>query len=484
MAQFFKPQHKASSKAKRQLPVVTLEISGFTLNGQGICKSHSPVVIVSGALPGETVIVQITAQKKQVWLGSVISVITSHAQRIAAPCPFAVGAQRDNKVLPTQLAMPTCGGCQLSFVEPSALLALKQTALDEYVHQHIGAIELPWRAPVLSAPQYRRKARLAIDARDKQAIKVGFRQTSAKTVMAIPQCEVLEGALQPVLNAIHTSSAQWHWLIHVGHITLLESRDQIVVAFNTQQPLSKQALAALQAFSQAHEVLIAVTVKGVPKGVPSLPHNDDAKWLTLHWADDNDAMNVSLAQPDLWLTSIDECQYPVGLDDFIQVNASLNQAMIYTSIDLLALAPDDRVVDLFCGSGNFSVPIAKQTEYVLGIEGVEAMVQQANQGAVASGVDNVTFLHADLTTSEAMHAIKAAKCNKLLLDPSREGAKAILAQVDLQQFERIVYVSCNPQSWVHDIQLLLDAGFACQHTQFFDMFAGTTHTELVSVFTR
>lgn len=85
MAQFFKPQHKASSKAKRQLPVVTLEISGFTLNGQGLCKSHSPVVIVSGALPGETVIVQITAQKKQVWLGSVISVITSHAQRIAAP---------------------------------------------------------------------------------------------------------------------------------------------------------------------------------------------------------------------------------------------------------------------------------------------------------------------------------------------------------------------------------------------------------------
>ena len=483
MAQFFKPQHKVSSKAKRPLPVVTLEISGFTLNGQGICKSHSPVVIVSGALPGETVKVQITAQKKQVWLGSVISVITPHAQRIAAPCPFAVGAQRDNKVLPTQLAMPTCGGCQLSFVEPSALLALKQTALDEYVHQHLGAIDLPWQAPVLSAPQYRRKARLAIDARDKQAIKVGFRQTSAKNVLSIPQCEVLEGTLQPVLNAIHTSSAQWHWLINVGHITLLESRDQIVVAFNTQKPLSKQALAALHAFKYANGVMIAITVDGLSNSM-SLPANTDtAKWLTLHWADD-EAMNVSLAHPDLWLMSIDECQYPVGLDDFIQVNASLNRAMICTSIDLLALAPDDRVVDLFCGSGNFSVPIAKQTEYVLGIEGVEAMVQQANQGAVASGVDNVTFLHADLTTSEAMHAIKAAKCNKLLLDPSREGAKAILAQVDLQQFERIVYVSCNPQSWVHDMQLLIDAGFACQHTQFFDMFAGTTHTELVSVFTR
>lgn len=483
MAQFFKPRHKASSKAKRQLPIVTLEISGFTLNGQGICKSHSPVVIVSGALPGETVKVQITAQKKQVWLGSVISVITPHAQRIAAPCPLAVGAQRDNKVLPTQLAMPTCGGCQLSFIEPSALLALKQTALDEYVHQYLGAIELPWQAPVLSAPKYRRKARLAIDARDKQAIKVGFRQTSAKTVLSIPQCEVLEDALQPVLNALHTSSAQWHWLINVGHITLLESRDQIVVAFNTQQPLSKQALAALQAFKHANDVMIAITVSGLSKSM-SLPANTDtAKWLSLNWTDD-DAMNVSLAHPDLWLTSVDECQYPVGLDDFIQVNALLNQAMIRTSIDLLALAPDDRVVDLFCGSGNFSVPIAKQTEYVLGIEGVEAMVQQANQGAVASGVENVTFLHADLTTSEAMHAIKAAKCNKLLLDPSREGAKAILAQVDLQQFERIVYVSCNPQSWVHDMQLLLDAGFACQYTQFFDMFAGTTHTELVSVFTR
>lgn len=484
MAQFFKPQHRKSSAAKRQLPIVTLEITSFTLNGQGICKSHSPVVIVAGALPGETVKVQITSQKKQVWLGSVISVISAHPKRIAAPCQFAVGAQRDNLILPTRLSMPTCGGCQLSFIDPSALLAMKQTALDEYVRLHLGPIHLPWQAPVLSQPHYRRKARLAIDARDKHAIKVGFRQTASNNVLAIPECEVLESSLQPILNVIHTQSKHWPWLLSVGHITLLESRDQIVVAFNTQKPLSHHAIKTLQRFGQRHEVLVAITEKGLPKDIPALTNNDQVKWLVVNCDSNGHVNNRSFSQPDLWLTSIDACQYPVGLDDFIQVNASLNQSMIRTSLDQLALSPDDRVVDLFCGSGNFSVPIAKQSQYVLGIEGVEAMVYQAQRGAVASEVDNIEFIHADLTTSAAMQAIKSSKCNKLLLDPSREGAKAILTQLDLLQFERIVYVSCNPQSWVHDMEVLLAAGFECRHVQYFDMFAGTTHTELLSVFTR
>lgn len=468
MAQFFKA-NKPKRRGTPSLPALTITIDALTLQGQGLCKSHVPIIIVDGALPGETVKVSVTQQKKKVWFAKVLQVLESHPQRIAAPCMFA----QDH----TPKQTPICGGCQLQYVEPAALLTLKETAISDYATHVLPLTELPWLKPVLSADAYRRKARLAIDARDANNIKVGFRQAHSNNVLAIDHCLVLDPRLQPVLSYIQAQCQQWGWLSNVGHMTLFAADNETVLALNAQRHLNADALSALSKL----EAQLAIRVAVHQQGLVNAPKKA-AKWYFLPASGQADA--GALTVPDLWLSSIDNCRYPVDLDDFVQINKNLNEQMVRAAVSSLELTATDRVLDLFCGAGNFTLPIARHAEYVLGIEGVPTMVQQAQRGAQTCGINNVEFIHADLTTSAALDKIKAANVNKLLLDPSREGANAVLECLQYSDLEKIVYVSCNPQSWVHDCALIMANGFTLEQVQSFDMFKGTTHTELLSVFIR
>ena len=468
MAQFFKAK-KAKRRSTPSLKALTITIDALTLQGQGLCKSHVPIIIVDGALPGETVKVTITQQKKKVWFAKVLQVLESHPQRIAAPCAFALDH--------TTKQTPICGGCQLQYVAPEALLTLKETAISDYATHVLPVTELPWIKPVLSLDAYRRKARLAIDARDANNIKVGFRQAHSNNVLAIDHCQVLDPRLQAVLSYIQTHCQQWGWLSNVGHMTLFAADNETVLALNAQRHLNGEALSALLALETDLAVRVAVHQQGLVDAPKQGP-----KWYFLPASGQTDTNQLSV--PDLWLSSIDDCRYPVDLDDFVQVNKSLNEQMVSAAVSALELVETDRVLDLFCGAGNFTLPIARRAEYALGVEGVPTMVQQAQRGAKMCSMDNVEFIHADLTTAAALDKIKAAKINKLLLDPSREGASAVLECLQYNDLEKIVYVSCNPQTWVHDCALIMANGFKLTQVQSFDMFKGTTHTELLSVFIR
>lgn len=467
MAQFFKA-NKPKRRGTPSLPALTIRIDALTLQGQGLCKSHSPIIIVDGALPGETVKVTVTQQKKKVWFAKVIQVIEPHSQRISAPCIYAQGH--------SSKPMLACGGCQLQYVEPEALLELKQTAITDYATHVLPLNELPWLSPVLSGDNYRRKARIAIDARNTANIKVGFRQAHSNNVLPIDHCLVLDPRLQSVLMYIQAQCQAWDWLANVGHMMLFVADNETVLALNAQRHLNNDAITALAQLEADLSIRVCVHQQGLinaPK--------DQGKWFYLPA---NVNSNHDFMAPDLWLSSIEDCRYPVDLDDFVQVNAQLNEQMVRAAIVALELNSTDRVLDLFCGAGNFTLPIGRHAEYVLGVEGVSNMVQQAQRGAQVCGMNNVEFVHADLTTEAALAKIKDSQINKLLLDPSREGASAVLECLEYSHLEKIVYVSCNPQSWVHDCSIIMAKGFQLQQVQSFDMFKGTTHTELLSVFTR
>mgnify|MGYP000159163160 CR=1 FL=1 len=476
----------AASSATQSLgkDMMDITIDSFTLQGQGLCKSHQPIIFVDGALPGEAVRVRITEKRKKVWFAQLTHIHTPHAQRISSACPFAIG----HSPQPTK-QQSHCGGCQLQFVEPAALLSIKQTAIDEYAKAQIGLESLPWVQAATGADAYRRKARLAIDARNPEHIKVGFRQAHSNQVLPITQCQVLVPTLQAVYAHIQAHCQQWPWLKNVGHLTLLAADEMTVLAVNAQQNLSHQALQDLSELAEtlsatsALPVGVAIHHKGVSTEAVTISA-DEQQWYLLVSHAANDASRYSFASLDLHLSSVNGCRYPVSLDDFVQVNRELNMHMVQGALDALALSKQDRVLDLFCGAGNFSLPIAQQADYVLGVEGVSTMVQQAQQAALDNQLDNIEFIHADLTTRDAQAAIKAAKVNKILLDPSRDGAHESLLQLDYADIETIVYVSCNPQTWLHDMALIVAQGFVLQHLQSFDMFKGTTHTELLSVFVR
>ena len=478
MAQIFKPKKNTKRIAHRQSQV-SATFTAMTLHSQAVCRDHEPVIIATFGLPSETCQINITQKRKNVWLGEVTKVLAPAPSRIAPACPHAPGH------FSTQT--PRCGGCQFAYVDATAGLALKQGALVQALSREYGISQDIWTAPLASPEAYRRKVRLAIDARNANAPKIGFRQAQSKAVVPIDQCRVLIPELQEAFSQLTLQT--WSWLKLLGHIELLYVQEGIVIVFHAAKALPAKAFKDVTYLQeQLQETLqhkaphvspvhLVFNRKAVDAAVSSLTWQSSKTYGVLEHS-------TQCVTPTFTLATINGLSIPVNVDDFMQVNAVINAHMVDAALTALALEKEDRVLDLFCGSGNFTLPIARQGVTVLGVEGVENMVEQANSAAVSQNLPNATFIHADLTELNVLPAIQALAPNKLLLDPARQGAQTILSNMDLSAIERIVYVSCQPQSWLTDIGVLLDSGFVLNQAYCMDMFRGTTHTEVFSVWVK
>ena len=493
MAQIFKP--KKNTKRKAHTPTqVSSSFTAMTLHSQAIDRDHEPVVIANGALPGETCQVNITQKRKNVWLGDVSKVLEPATIRKVPDCPHALGH--------FAAQTPRCGGCQFAYVDAEAGLALKQDTLSQALTREYGISKEVWTPPVASPEAYRRKVRLAIDARNANAPKIGFRQAQSKAVVPIDHCRVVIPELQDALSLL--TQQTWTWLNKVGHIELLHVREGIVVVFHAAKPLPLQAFKEMSYWrTQLREKLANPASMRLSTSQQSTAGTTSEETVedSIHLVINRKALDVSNAAitwlssqnygvleqssqcvtPAFTLSSANDLAIPVQVDDFMQVNSVVNTHMVSAAITALALAAEDRVLDLFCGSGNFTLPIASTGVSVLGVEGVASMVDQANAAALSQGLTNASFIHADLTELNVIPAIQSLAPNKLLLDPARQGAHTILSNMDLSAIERIVYVSCQPQTWLTDIGVLLDSGFVLKQAYCMDMFRETTHTELFSV---
>ena len=444
-----------SSKRQRSLPrePQVFEIEKLSHEGRGLCRVEGQVVFVSGALPGETVRAEFTSRRGSYAEARTLEVLIPAAERVNPPCPH----------------FQVCGGCSLQHYAGGAQLAFKEAVLHERL-AHAAGVSDYRKLPVISGSEfgYRRKARLAVRyVAKKERVLVGFREQHSSFITDMDSCAVLEPEVARLLPLLPVLIGGMHCREQLPQVEVavgdaVPGANSCALIFRHLQALDEQDLGRLLAFGAEHAIDIYLQPKG-PETVHRILPKDGDERLFYTLPD----FNLSLAF------------HPM---DFTQVNAGINRQMVRRALELLELQPSDRVLDLFCGLGNFTLPLATRAQEVIGVEGTAAMVERGTENARRNGLTKVRFLQADLTQPPDQHAWLKQGFDKVLLDPPRSGALEVLPAVVAARPARIVYVSCNPATLARDAAFLAEQGYALAAAGAMDMFPHTSHVEAIALF--
>ncbi|HSM11477.1 MAG TPA: 23S rRNA (uracil(1939)-C(5))-methyltransferase RlmD [Lysobacter sp.] len=429
------------------------QITGLTHDGRGVARrADGKAVFVAGALPGERVIAAATAHHRSFDEAKAVEVLQAAPERVVPRCPhFGV-----------------CSGCAFQHYAEDQQILAKQGVLLENLERigHVTAERIlePMRD---AAWGYRRKGRFSVRRVEKKdKTLVGFREVDPRFVADISRCETVIpqiGDNIAALAALVESLEARREIPQIEFIAGDPTPDYTGVALTIRHmaPLPEADQAAIIAFAQAHGFAIFLQPGGVDSVHPLWPADPKLSFALPQW----------------------NLQFNFQPLDFIQVNAGLNGKMIQAAIDLLDLQPQDRVLDLFAGLGNFTLPMARQVREVVGVEGEAGLVQRAGENAAHNGIVNAQFHAADLGKDLSAQPWMREGFDKLLLDPPRSGADFVLTQLPLEQFKRIVYVSCHPASLARDAGYLVnERGWKLRAAGVMDMFPHTAHVESIAMF--
>lgn len=419
-----------------------LSIERLANDGRGIAFSEGRTWFVSGALAGEQVEARVLSSRSQVVEARSERILTASPERRPEPCVHA----------------RTCGGCSVQHMPHSDQLALKQSMLEEQLTRLAQVQPEQWAAP-LTGPEfgYRRRARVAVRWNPKlKQLAVGFRAAASQEIISIDDCPVLVQPLQPILRGLPEALRLLDKPQAIGHVELFNGTTSAVLVRHTA-PLGDADLNVLQQFCLEHDAQLWLQGDSAPE-----------PFIAGH--------GLGYALTDWSL----ELAYRPG--DFVQVNAPVNQSMIAQALEWLAPQSDERVLDLFCGLGNFALPLARQAQEVVAVEGVQAMVERAAVNALDNSLNNVHFYHADLSESLAEKSWAKGGFAAVLLDPPRDGAYQVVKQLAELGAKRVVYVSCNPATLARDTQQLIAQGYQLKKAGILDMFPQTAHVEAMALF--
>lgn len=425
-------------------------IESFSHDGRGVAHIDGKAVFVDGALPGETVRFVYTLIKRDFAEGRVQEVLIPAAGRVEPLCPHA----------------SVCGGCGLQHLEAGAQIEAKQALLLEQFRR-IGKVEPEAVWPPLTGPQwgYRYKARLGVKwVGKKDRLLVGFREKASAFVAEIDACKVLHPRVGERLRDLADMIARLSVKERLPQIEVALGDERAALAFRVLDPPSPDDLQILRAFGQEFGFDIYLQPGG-PDSVYAL------------WPESPPLLSYALPSAGVELR--------FRPTDFTQVNPDLNRKMVDRVLEILDLRPDETVLDLFCGIGNFTLPLARRALRVVGVEGAPEAVARARQNAADNGISNAEFHVADLTRNQEDAAWATRRYDKVLLDPSRAGALEILALAGRWKAGRIVYVSCNPSTLARDAGILAhEHGYRLTRAGAMDMFPHTAHVESIALFQR
>ena len=427
-----------------------IQILDLSHDGRGVARREDgKAVFVAGALPGETVLAEPTARSRRFDEARTLEVLTASPERVPPRCPH----------------FGTCGGCVLQHLAEDRQIVAKERVLLENL-ERIGKV-VPGRVlEPLTADSwgYRRKGRFSVRrVNKKDKTLVGFREQDPRFVADLGQCHTVIPQIGMKIQALAALVDGLQAREQIPQIEFIAGDDAIALTVRHLAPLDEADRAALAAFGREHGFSIFLQPKG-PDSVHPLGGQAPALSFRLpQW-------EVELAFEPL---------------DFIQVNAGLNQKMIARALELLDAQAGERVLDLFCGLGNFTLPLARTVAEVVGVEGDAGLVARARANAQRNGLGNAQFFAADLTTDQRGTPWMRAGFDKLLLDPPRSGADEVLKQLPLQGIDRIVYVSCHPGSLARDAGFLVhERGYRLVAAGVMDMFPHTAHVESIALFER
>lgn len=431
-------------------PVTTM-IESLSHDGRGIARIQGKTTFIEGALPQETVTFAYTRCKSDFDEGRVLEVLT--------PSP--------NRVTPACSHYALCGGCSFQHVEPTQQIAMKQAALIDAL-KRVGHCEPEQVLPPLTHEpwHYRTKARLSVRyVEKKETTLVGFRERhQPRYITEIQTCLVLDERVATKMMRIREVLDNLDDPRSIAQIEVATADEEVALVLRHLQPLSTADLEKLCALGVETQFKLFLQPEG-PDSIHLLYPANGHAWLTYRL-------------PDF------DMMYQFHPTDFTQVNPGINRLMVNLAITLLDIAPTDIILDLFCGLGNFSLPMATQSAKVLGIEGSEAMVKRASENARLNQLTNTEFMCVNLEDTQAfLKSIEHHNVTKLLLDPPRTGAFEVVQQMDKLNPERIVYVSCNPLTLARDAGVLVNQhGYRLIAAGVMDMFPHTAHVESIALF--
>lgn len=446
-----------------------LDVESLDLEGQGVARrADGKVVFIEGALPTERVTVQVHRRKNQWEQAQATAVLRESTQRVVPRCPHF------------GLHTGACGGCKMQHLDAAAQVAVKQRALEDALW-HLGKVRPQRVLRPIHGPAwgYRYRARLSVrHVARKSTVLVGFHERKSRYVADMGVCPVLPPHVEALLPALRELVAAMAQRDRLPQIELAVGDTVTALVLRHLEPLIEPDLALLRSFAARHGVQWWLQPAG-PDTVQLLDPQDAAR-APLDYA-------------------LPEFDVRIGFrpTDFTQVNPGINRVLVGRALGLLAACPGDRVIDWFCGLGNFTLPIARRAGQVLGLEGSDALVQRARENAVANRADDRTLFQArNLFEMDAAALMALGRADRWLVDPPREGAFALSkALADAVQGlagdspgawappRRIVYVSCNPATLARDAGLLVhQAGYVCSAAGVVNMFPHTAHTESMAVF--
>jgi 23S rRNA (uracil1939-C5)-methyltransferase len=430
-------------------------ITALGHDGRGVARVDGKAVFVSGGLLGEQVMARLRKRHRHFDEADVVEVITASPHRVEPRCRH----------------FGQCSGCSLQHLDAAAQIEAKQHVLAENFERIGKVTPQRWLPPLVGQPWgYRRKGRLSVrNVMKKGRVLVGFREEqNPRFVAEIEQCEVMHPALGPKVGLLADLLSGMDAVDTIPQIEFAAGDDTMALVFRHMQPLSERDTAALVGFGQQHQLAIYLQPGGNSSVHPLWPESPRLAFRIV--SGEADVEGVELEFQPL---------------DFVQVNAGMNQRMMQRTLELLDPQPTDRVLDLFCGLGNFTLPIARRVAEVTGVEGEHGLVERAAQNATRNGIGNARFVVANLFEDQRTADWAKQPWDKVLLDPPRAGADKLLDYLPHKKTKRVVYVSCHPASLARDAGILVNQhGFRLTSAGVMDMFPHTAHVESIALFER
>lgn len=428
----------------------TAHIVNLSHDGKGVARINGKATFIPGALPDEEVEFQYTRVKKDFDEGKLLAIKVPSPLRVEPKCPH--------------YAM--CGGCSLQHMSEEEQIHFKQEQLLDLLTRFGHTSPQTILPPLVSKHwNYRNKARLSVRfVEKKQMAMVGFRErNNPRYITEITQCPVLNAKLDADIIPLRTLIDAMEDKHCIAQIEVAAGDNEIGLIFRNLTPLSTNDELKIKQFAEQFNYKIFLQPGG-PDTVHCFYPENASDYLTYQL-------------PDFGIT------FQFHPTDFTQVNAELNRKMVNLALELMNLKSDDLVLDLFCGLGNFSLPMAKKCAKVIGVEGSKTMVDRAYMNAKANQLDNADFYAANLDDVVEVNNLVQQRFNKVLIDPPRSGALEIVKQIDAINPERIVYVSCNPVTLARDTDILVNQkGYVLIKAGVMDMFPHTAHVESIALF--
>lgn len=435
-------------------PSYTTEITALSHEGRGIAHIDGKTVFLENALPGESVNFVYKKRHAKFAEGKVTEILRASPERVTPPCPF----------------FSFCGGCSLQHLNSSAQLRHKQNVLLEQL-EHFGNVKPEHILSPIQSPTsgYRCKARLSVKyVVKKNRLLIGFHEKNGRYVADINNCLILDPRVGDKIALLRDLIATTSVFASIPQIEIAIGDTVAALIIRHLQKFTDNDLEKIRVFGREQGLQIYLQPGG------------------------RDSINC-LTQPEqsltytLQLPNEQKCELLFHPADFTQINPYINRQLVPRLLELLEPKSSENVLDLFCGLGNFTIPVAKFCATIVGVEGDKEMVERGTENAKRNGVNNAAFYSADLATiNEQSHQQTAPwlsqKFDKIILDPPRTGAIEIIKYLPKFKAKKIVYISCNPATLARDAQELCAQGYTLTHAGIADMFPHTSHVESIAVF--